>query len=579
MAPLTWKLLLSTATLAGGQHCAANDSCEDQTALLQSHLASHKSSLANAESQAQMLNFPKMSTLADPTKRHTALAQFEHTALELAQNMAMVTPEVVQVCQMTTELLTDTVLSAIESEHDTDQAVIDAGIGAFDHIEATRLDYESQILAAASGVGLDWSNHVWSKSGEGCIADVIQCRQELSQICLNCFSCIENCTSHWEGCEHIDTELEEAHAEVIRKLEEHSEPHCDEHGGIHAPDSATYEAMVDITDHLANKAAMEAYIALIAEREQCVQVEVAACQYHRQELDANGIVVSEGEVETCTHMPADGSDVQDCSEHITNRGTCEATATSCQASSCAASTSIAHFLELYQEAFREAVLVFYRAKARVEITEADRKVEWDTLERVICLLNTLTNDEAGSASSSTTEARIAACQADDIPEITVGVIARGTEHLNINYPTLPSISDLPPMPPTPCEDDYGIITCSGVEPCEDGFPPLCGGDQSIIDIFYPPAEQVDEVCECSAVAPTPLCPANEDGTPSNSVECLAEGVYPMPNDSGITARPYAATDQQRAAVASMMVAPPFAAESNVVYADQSTGAAAAEAQD
>jgi len=196
MAPLTWKLLLSTATLAGGQQCTANDSCEDQTALLQSHLASHKSTLASAESQAQMLNFPKMSTLADPSQRHTALAQFEHTALELAQNSASVTPEVVQVCQMTTELLTDTVLSAIVSEHDTDQASLDSRFDVFATIEADRQEKETAILAAAAGVGMNWETDHWVKSGGGCAADVIQCFEELSMICERCFACRETCTTH-----------------------------------------------------------------------------------------------------------------------------------------------------------------------------------------------------------------------------------------------------------------------------------------------------------------------------------------------------------------------------------------------
>jgi len=580
MAPLTWKLLLSTATLGGGQHCAANDSCEDQTALLQSHLASHKSSLANAESQAQMLNFPKMSTLADPTKRHTALAQFEHTALELAQNSASVTPEVVQVCQMTTELLTDTVLSAIESEHDTDQATIDSAAEAFVPIEADRLIKEAAILAAVAGIGMDWETLTaeqgatmemrgrWFKTDEGCAAAVRECRDEINRRCEPCGTCIETCEIQSTECHECDNRLELAHAHVIETIEEHSEPVCDAHGGIHPPSEATYEAEVSMADHDANRVAMEAYIALMipcadgADTHTCGCADVLPCP----EITVCNYETAVGSGVTCEY-PAPTPPI--CPELITQEGVCDTLEASCQATSCAASIDVALQLTLYQEAFRTAVLTYYRTKGRVEITEADRKVEWDTLERVICLLNTLTNDEAGSASSSTTEARIAACQADAIPEITVGVVARGTDHLDINYPAVPSLGDLPTMPPTPCERAYDEITCAGLP--GDLPIPVCNGDESLIHTFFPERDPESDLhmffpCECSAVAPLPLV----------IPDIIAE-VYPMP-DSDVQPRPYAATDQQRAADASMMVvenggqfaavpAPPFE------YSDQDTALA------
>jgi hypothetical protein len=309
---------------------------------------------------------------------------------------------------------------------------------------------------------------------------------------------------------------------------------------------------VSMADHEANKVAMQAYIDLITP---CVEgdtrtscgcsdlmpcTETRVCTYTRHH--SSGVITDITDVEygecQATHSEH-VNDITDCPRHITCRGECETTQAGCQATACAASIDVALQLTLYQERFRDAVLTYYRTKGRVELTEADRKVEWDTLERVICLLNTLTNDEAGSASSSTTEARIAACQADDIPEITVGVVGRGTAHLDINYPEVPSLGDLPTMPPTPCEDAYEAIACAGLP--GDELPPLCDGDQEIIDRFYTPVEQLPPACECSAVAPTPLV----------IPDIIAE-VYPMPV-SGVQPQPYAATDQQRAAEASMMV--------------------------
>jgi len=550
MAPLTWKLLLSTATLAGGQQCTANDSCEDQTALLQSHLASHKSTLASAESQAQMLNFPKMSTLADPSQRHTALAQFEHTALELAQNSASVTPEVVQVCQMTTELLTDTVLSAIVSEHDTDQASLDSRFDIFATIEADRQVKETAILAAAAGVGMNWETDHWVKSGGGCAADVIQCFEELSVICVTCFGCRETCTTHWTECEDCGAELEVAHTNVITTLTEHSAPHC-VNGAVTPPSSTTYTQEVTTLDHRANEEAMLAYIALIGQCETCESEEVTNCQYE----SCNILDPTDCTTETCSVIEPVSSESPppaDCAEHITKRGECETLKASCQegqgSQACAASVDVALLLTLYQEQFGQSVVALYQEMGRVELTEADRKVEWDTLERVICLLNTLTNDEDGSASSSTTEGLIQACQDDTIPRINTTHVGIGTDHLIINYPVAPDPNGLPTMPPTPCDDEFDAITCVDHN---GALPPLCDGDQTIIDIFYPPPQPLPAPCVCEANPPTPQC---DDGT----LGCLIDQVYPAPYDGTLSAHAYAATDQQRAAVASMMVAPPFA---------------------
>lgn len=89
--------------------------------------------------------------------------------------------------------------------------------------------------------------------------------------------------------------------------------------------------------------------------------------------------------------------------------------------------------------------------ATVMVMEADRKVEWDVLTRVICLLLTLTQEateegdiEHGLVSSEETAARIERCWTDDVD----------VSHLDIEYPEPPPMLSLPELPPIPCTADY-----------------------------------------------------------------------------------------------------------------------------
>jgi hypothetical protein len=101
-------------------------------------------------------------------------------------------------------------------------------------------------------------------------------------------------------------------------------------------------------------------------------------------------------------------------------------------------------LTLYQNEF-QATLTFYNdAVARVMIEEADRKVEWDVLTRVICLLLTLTNEEDGAAASTETEARIQRFWDDEVD----------VSHLTINYEDPPNMLSLPELPPLPCTAEH-----------------------------------------------------------------------------------------------------------------------------
>lgn len=463
MAPLTWKLLLATATLASGQHCSATDSCEDQTALLQSHLASHKSSLATAES-AHMLNFPKMTTLADPTKRKMALAQFEQTAMDLATSGTAVTDEVAEICNVTTELLRSTVLQAILNEHDTDVAMLAAAHHAFDPIENQRANYEIEI-----------DNVILPVYGDGgLIEQHVTCRNEEASLCVECGECEVDCVIHQDECDNTNERLEELHNDVINVVTLPAQcagdpPH------IIPPSSTRYAAEVSMSDHQNNKVAMEAYLDELARYEPCVNPPPN---------------------ETCTicppepecPMPVPADHPNPCCHHRDAIHECDIVQNSLQAQACQARYTVANLLALYHAAFTAVEVRYNQVRTSIMLSEMDRKTEWDTLERVICLLGTLVQTEDGATASTENRERIQGCENDAIPEGGIG-----TDHLTIDYPAVPVIGTLPSLPESPCSQEfqdhwYQNITapCGGIVDFQERY------DHGFVD-----------VCECNADEPPP----------------------------------------------------------------------------
>jgi len=101
-------------------------------------------------------------------------------------------------------------------------------------------------------------------------------------------------------------------------------------------------------------------------------------------------------------------------------------------------------LTSYQQGFQSALGFYNDVVARVMIEEADRKVEWDVLTRVICLLLTLTTEEDGVVSSDQTAARIQRCWDDEVD----------VSHLDIDYLDPPDMLSLPELPPLPCTAEH-----------------------------------------------------------------------------------------------------------------------------
>jgi hypothetical protein len=405
-----------------------------------------------------MLNFPKVTSLTDPSKRKMALAQFENTALELAENKAGVTPLVVQVCNETSELLRDTVMSAIISEHDTDVAMLATAFAAFGSAEEQRAHYEGLIneaIATVYGPG-------------GLIDQHIECRTWESQECVDCGECRIDCDTTRETCDLLEAELRLKYIDVIDTIT--TRAYCDESFNIHPPQE---ETTVTLAEHHLNKQKIEAYLAALAAFEACEETETTHCT-------------------SCPEPPSAcdlGLDSCPCLNHTVTRTNCNTIQQSLQHAQCESRHSVSNYLALYMQAFEGAAMRYQMVETQIRIMEADRKVEWDTLERVICLLLTLSVDEDGSASSVETANAIDSCRTQDVD----------TSHLDIEYPTPPGLGDLPDLPHSPCSDEFE-------SDAYDGVPPGCAGNEELQHEFE---HGLITECSCSAEPPA----AREVGFP------------------------------------------------------------------
>lgn len=446
MAPSLWKLLLATVQLSSCRQCSATESCDEETTLLQSHVT--KTSMGLAAADTHHLNFPHISSLTDPDKRKMALAQFEETATELASNRAAVTPIVVEVCNSTSELLRDTVMSAIVHEHDTDVASLAAAYAVFGSVEQQRLEYEQLILNAMDSV-----------YGDGGLIEVhTECRIRESEQCAGCAECEDTCTEVITDCELAEVELRLRLNDVISQVDR--DAYCDANGHIRPPSS---ETVITQAEHEVNRPAFNAYLAALAAFEECEVRKTIVCESCEvPETTGTSLLAVSQRLGSTPVVP--GGEVPDagnnpvCRNHTDIRVECNTIQQQLQAAACDSRHLASNYLSLYEAAFLAAVRRYNQVSSHVRILEADRKVEWDTLERVICLLMTLTNPDDGAASSVETQNLIAGCRNDDVD----------TSHLDIVYLPTPDMGDLPTLPPNPCEDEFadehyaGLPQCAGI---------------------------------------------------------------------------------------------------------------------
>lgn len=124
---------------------------------------------------------------------------------------------------------------------------------------------------------------------------------------------------------------------------------------------------------------------------------------------------------------------------------------------CAFYTTVKGICKAFEDCNAAARLAYENAKAKIIIQVADRKVEWEALERIKCMLGAFGTSEDGTTSKST----INACRKAD----------HDTSHLDITFHELP--------PPVECLDVLGDLRTEAERECEeDGSSPDSDGPPS-----------------------------------------------------------------------------------------------------
>jgi hypothetical protein len=340
-----------------------------------------------------------LASLNDPHTRKHALLEIEKTAVKLASmDRTEATPVVIEVCTETAELLNTTVLYAIIEEDAADRASLQAAYDGFDEWEAQRAEAEAALDAAEA--------IVTQKSDA-----LAFCRSVETETCVNETICTTETNDHCTDRDRVERELQEIDEE------------------IHT--SWCLEGQVRTSTEF-----------------RTTTVEV----FHRYtekltELERLQLLCDEVTEHCETTL----------STYVTQATECNTKQSELQMASCEYHHVAAGRLQLYQQGFLAALAFYNDVVARVMIEEADRKVEWDVLTRVICLLLTLTNEEDGVVSNSETEARIERCWTDFVD----------VSHLDIDYLDPPTMLSLPELPPLPCtaehDDHYDLGPPSACE--------------------------------------------------------------------------------------------------------------------
>jgi hypothetical protein len=314
------------------------------------------------------------------------LIEIEKTAVKLAtMDRTEATPVVIEVCTETAELLNTTVLYAIIEEDAADRASLQAAYDGFDQWETQRAEAEAALLAA---------EEVVTQRAQA----LAMCRTVEIETCVNETICTTETHDHCEDRDRLERELQEIDEEIHTSW-------CLE-GNVRTSTefrTTTVEVFHRYTEKL---------------------TELERAQTGCEE------VIDHCETTLTTYV-----------ERATQCNTKQA---ELQMASCEYHHVAAGALTAYQQGFQAALAFYNDVVARVMIEEADRKVEWDVLTRVICLLLTLTNEEDGVVSNDETAARIERCWTDFVD----------VSHLDIDYLDPPPMLSLPDLPPLPCTADY-----------------------------------------------------------------------------------------------------------------------------
>lgn len=410
MAP--FKLFMACTALATADQCVENCEASDQTALLQSHL-SRKGELTTHH--AAMLHFPSLGNLKDKKHRHASLAQFEETATSLLRDREAVTPAVTSLVTSIVDMLKgstadlDTVnptcnagedcgaLGSILSEHDSDVNILNTEFNEFSTLssEAAQLvttanAHNDEVTVAGSRLNLH-SVHT-------------TCRQQEDAMCAVVGACMTEAGTLQTTVDQFEAQL--VAIDTLIHTDWCVEATCPTDGSA---------APAGCNDHGETGFRSDSRTLFIQYNDKLAQLTGA------QTTLTNAQTICDANTTTWQQQ----------------RTQCDTAQTSFENAACQYEHSVEGEVGRIQSEWDAQLVDYGYIVGNLTLSVADRKVEWTTIRKVVCLLDELSNpnDAPAAGDSSYNEAAIAACHS----------MAVSTTHLDITHSdpaalTLPTTS-------------------------------------------------------------------------------------------------------------------------------------------
>jgi len=361
--------------------------CLRQSLCIEDGVMLLQNQMQSSEAVVQSL-LPDMASLKDPHKSRAVLAQIQQSVSSLASDVSQITPQVQSLVGTVISTLRESALSPVESDHAVDQQGLDeASDFAALHSEYTATFQNLNAPATDTAISSQ-------------ISDLQTCFQQEDTQCIGVDHCIDTYQSATYAWTAANNALMIRDAEVNMYW-------CE---GGHVRTEMVFR---DESENLFN--AYNAALHVLENAQADQEANGTAC---------DGLqTVHLWTIENCTQRE---------SQVIT--------------ASCSHHTNVLNELALYKSAYSSKVETLQNLRASVRLREADRKVEWDVLQRVICLLTTLTEDVVGSADGALagSQASIDACSSMSV----------STNNLDINYPFHPDMLGLPAEPNHPCGTEF-----------------------------------------------------------------------------------------------------------------------------
>jgi len=402
-AILLWMFIPDTCT-------ALLDTKTDLTVLLQNQV--QRTDVSEYQAAAEL--FPSLTSLSDPKSSRAALAQIEQAVISMHADRSQITPTVSGIVTSVVGLL-DAQLLSMDSANNWDNA------GAI--YKAHRADQASlDTLAGAMDVAIDPGAETLANMGQVSqqhVENTETCQIESTNICNDVSVCTgvdQDATTLWAA---KNTELTQKDAEIDAYW-------ClgEEEGSAHnlARTNALFREDTSIM--------FTTYNTLLGELEA---------------LDAD----KEATTRTCTtHTNAYSSHLLSCASSLANTISHQ----------CSDYGSMGFYRQQYTNQRDAADQAYNTEEASTMLREGDRKIEWDVVSRVVCLLETLSgHTDDGDVSGADNLAVIEDCKSKVID----------VSHLVIIYPGVPARLELPSLPVYPCDAEFlaGITPQPG---CGDG---------------------------------------------------------------------------------------------------------------